>query len=368
MEENRISNEELNCTEETERRDPNETATGETADLNEQDIPDVLSNGELSVQLPFRKVADVSEIIRGWQREWNEGYPHEQKSAEPWRFHSPAFLPGNRLALVFERDDEVYEGRGAVAHVLNHFRVLTVDLGSMEIVQQFAFHCQDTDVLTVLSTPDRKGIQAVVKVSGRENGVWSVLPMVPTNDDGQYKIAPYAEQVLQFPNGGIVASYSHNDLDSAKIPVAFWSPEDGSYAGGLKDPDELECAALTLDHSGCVWAHLMPSGKIVRMGEEARTFESAYHGFSAFGVSSDCRLMAVSWQRGPCENRMHLMYRKGSRYLAFGKLEFGHLPGRENPLDCVTFGFPAFYGSRFVFNKDGTLYLFDLDSAAEMWR
>ncbi|MBO4229967.1 MAG: hypothetical protein J5938_06435 [Clostridia bacterium] len=367
MEENRIPDEEWNCTEAA-NTDPHETAAGEAAETNEYDLPEIPANGELSVQLPFRKVADVSEIILSWQKEWNDGYPHEQKSAEPWRFHSPAFLPGNRLALVFEMDDETCERVGEIAHVLNRFRVLTVDLDSMEIVQRFAFQCQDTDVLTVLSTPDRKGIQAVVRVSGKENGVWSVLPMVPTNDNGQYKIAPYAKQVLQFPNGGIVASYSHNDLDSAKVPVAFWAPDDGSFAGGLKKPEEMECAALSVDNEYHVWAHLMPSGKIVRMGEESQTFESVYHGFSEFGVSSDCRLMAVSWQCGLCENRMYLMYRKGLQYLAFGKLDFSHLPGKENPLDCETFGFPVFYGSRFVFNKDGVLYLFDLDRAAEIWR
>ncbi len=343
-----------------------EEFSADTVEDETNDLPAILAKGELSVRLPFRKVADVSEIISGWQSEWNEGYPDQQKNSEPWYFHSPAFLPGNRLALLFEMDEEVLEGHGEVTHVLNRFRVLVYNLEQMELVQRYAFHSQDMEVKTVLSTPDRKGIQAVVRVSGRENGVWSVLPMVPTNDDGQYKIAPYVSRVLQFPNGGIVASYSHNDLDSAKVPVAFWSPDDGSYAGGLKDPDELECAALALDNSCCAWAHLMPSGKIVRMGKEARTFESAYHGFSEFGVSSNCRLMAVSWQRGPCENRMVLMYRKGSRYLAFGKLEFSHLPGRENPLDCKAFGFPVFYGSRFVFNKDGTLYLFDLDSAAGM--
>ena len=130
----------------------------------------------------------------------------------------------------------------------------------------------------------------------------------------------------------------------------------------------MECAALSVDNEYHVWAHLMPSGKIVRMGEESQTFESVYHGFSEFGVSSDCRLMAVSWQCGLCENRMYLMYRKGLQYLAFGKLDFSHLPGKENPLDCETFGFPVFYGSRFVFNKDVVLYLFDLDQAAETWR
>ena len=274
-------------------------------------------------------------------------------------------MPGNRLALIFEADDEVYEGRVEAAHVLNRFRVLVFDLCTMEIIKRFAFHGQDTDVRTVLSTPDGEGILAVVKVSGKEDGMWTVLPMVPSNDEGQFKIAPYVREVLQFPDGMIAASYAHNDLDREKTPVAFWDLNDGSYAGGLKAPEELECAALTLDSGGAAWAHLMPSGKIVRMGEgkETQTFESAYHGFSAFGVSSNGNLMAVSYQSGACENRMYLMFRKDNRYLALGKLDFSHLPGKEDPLDCGAFGFPVFYGSRFVFNKDGALWLFDLDRA-----
>ena len=84
-----------------------EELPADTVEDEKNDLPAVPANGELSVQLPFRKVADVSGIIRGWQKEWNEGYPEDQKNAEPWRFHSPAFLPGNRLALLFEMDEKV---------------------------------------------------------------------------------------------------------------------------------------------------------------------------------------------------------------------------------------------------------------------
>ena len=94
-------------------------------------------------------------------------------------------------------------------------------------------------------------------------------------------------------------------LDEAKTPVAIWSPE-GEFAGGLREPEELECAAMTFDNDYGVWAHFMPSGKIKRFGKEKLTFGSVYQGFSAFGVSSDRLLMAVSWQRGICENRMYL--------------------------------------------------------------
>ena len=340
------------------------------ADTSENDtngLPAVSPDCRFSLQLPFQKVADTSGIISGWQKEWNDGYPGDQVSAEPWRFHSSAFLPGNRLALLFEMDEEAYDGHVAVSHVLNRFRVLVYDLGSMEIVQRFAFHSQDMEVLTVLSTPDREGIQAVVRVSGREKDTWTVLPMVPENDGGQFKIAPYVKQVLQFPNGGIAASYTHNDLDPAKTPVAFWAPKDGHYAGGLRAPEDLECAALAIDKNGHVWAHLMPTGSIERLEEEKRTFRSVYQGFSAFGLTSDERLMAVSWQGGVSENRMKLMYRKGDSFEAFGKLDFSNLPGREDPLECSAFGSPVFWGSRFVFNKDGVLYLFDLDRAAEIW-
>ena len=363
-EENRPQDEEF-TPEETNKEDQPDNCPADPAE-DGNTIPDILAKGQVSVQLPYRKIADFTEIITGWQKEWNEGYPTEQEHAENWHLHSPAILPGNRLALLFEKNDEVYDGRGEVAHVTNWFRVLIYDLDTLDIVQRFAFRGQDMEVRTVLYTPDREGIQAVVKVGHHENDVWSVLPMVPTNDDGQYKIGPYVKDVLQFANGGIAASYTHNDLDEAKIPVAVWSP-DGKCVGGLKEPEELECAAMTFDNDYGVWAHFMPSGKIKRFGKEELTFGSVYQGFSEFGVSSDRLLMAVSWQRGVCENRMYLMYRKGERFEAFGKLDFSHLPGREDPLQCGAYGFPVFYGSRFLFNKDGVLYLFDLDRAAEIW-
>ena len=359
---------EENRPQEDEFKNKEELSENCTADPAEDDntIPDILAKGQVSVQLPYRKIVDFTEIITGWQKEWNEGYPNEQESAEAWHFHSPAFLPGNRLALIFELNEDVYPARGESSHVLNRYRVLICDLDSLEIVQRFAFHGQDMELRTVLYTPDRKGIQAAVKVGRHDNGVWSVVPMVPVNDDGQYKIGPYVKEVLQFANGGIAVSYTHNDLDETKTPVALWSPE-GEFAGGLREPEELECSAMTFDNDYDVWAHFMPSGKIKRFGKEELTFESVYQGFSEFGVSSDRLLMAVSWQRGVCENRMYLMYRKGDRFEAFGKLDFSHLPGKDDPLQCGAYGFPVFYGSRFLFNKDGILYLFDLDKAAEIW-
>ena len=329
------------------------------------DLPVILSSGDLSVRLPYRKIADVSEIISGWQSEWNEGYPDYQEDAEPWRFRSPAFLPGNRLALLFEMEEEVYEGHVEAAHVLNRFRVPVYDLKKAEIVQRFAFHGQDMEVKTVLSTPDRKGIRAVVRVRGREEGRWTVLPMIPTDDEGQFGIGPYVKNVVQCGSGAIAVSYAHNDLDKEKVPVALWDT-DGSGIAGKKDPDEMECSALLLDSDQNVWAHFMPSGRIVRLGDDEAVFRSDYQGFDAFGISSDCRLAAVSWQKGVCENRMYLMIRKGERFEAFGKLDFSHLPGRPDPLECSAYGSPVFDGSRFVFNKDGALYLFDLDRAAEI--
>ena len=350
------------------RTEPEEETAAENRTPEEDgDLSEISLSGTLSVQLPWRKVADVNEIISGWQKEWNEGYPNEQESAEAWHFHSPAFLPGNRLAFLFELDDEVPEGHGRTAHILNRYRVLIYDLGSMEVVGRFAFHSQDMEVRTVLSAPDGEGIMAVVKVTGREDGSWSVYPMVPVNDDAQFRIGPYVRNAVQLDNGWIAASYSHNDLDETKIPVAAWDPE-GKYVAGIRNAEDMECAALTPDNRFGVWAHFMPSGKIVWLGSEELTFQSVYQGFDAFGISTDRMLAAVSWQKGPCENRMYLMYRKGDRFEAFGKLDFSHLPGEPDPLGCGAYGFPVFRGSRFVFNKDGVHYLFDLDSAAEIWR
>ena len=329
----------------------------------EEELPEILANSELSVQLPFKKVADTNEIISGWQSEWNEGFEDHQKNIEDWRFRTKAFLPENQMALVFGLIDEIYDGKPVVvSHRLFRYRVLIYDLDSMEVTKRYAFQGQDMEVKTVIST--QKGLSAVIR---NVNGEFSVLPMIPTNDEGQFTLYSHVNDVIELQNGFLAVAYYHNDLDESHVPVGIYNPE-GTIVNGLKESDDMECTAITVDNEGFVWAHLMPSGKTVLIGAEDKTYSSEYQGFDYFGFSTDNRLMAVSWQRGPCENRTYLMYRRGNRYENFGKMDFSNLPGEKKPTDCSCFGCPVFHGPRFAFNKDGVIYLFDLDRAADIWK
>ncbi len=67
---------------------------------NPEELPEILANGALSVQLPFKKAADTDEIISGWQSRWNEGFEDHRKNNADWHFRTKAFLPENQSARV----------------------------------------------------------------------------------------------------------------------------------------------------------------------------------------------------------------------------------------------------------------------------
>lgn len=313
-------------------------------------------------QLEPLAVLDTNEILRSWSEGWQGG--EEQES---WRLIAYPIMADGRILLLFELCDEIYGGKHGSFYTestFSHYRVLEYGMedNKLKLINRYRFQAQNAAVATVFL---HDGVlSAVISVDGGNS--YSVLPMIPSNDDGQFSIFRDVHRIAVTGRGDLVVGYKNNLRDEDRVPVLVFDP-DGKRVDRVEDEYALCCADINLDAEENIWYHLFPSSSIDVLGKnESHRVELS--GWDCFTLSSDRSRLFLSFDAYDGESVQYILKRdRAGNYVDPVRFDFRPTNEKGEVLeakDCIVFGACSAMKSRVLLNADGRLFLFDIDGCA----
>ncbi len=316
-----------------------------------------------------RFVIDTGAILRSWCDGWTEAdAKSDSEKAENWKLQYCSVMADGRVLLLFEMRDEIYGGQYdtfCVESTCSHYRVLEygeVD-GTYALLGKYRFRAQNSEIESVFLCD---GILSAA-IALRGSSMVTILPMIPTNDEGQFKIYNNVDTVVSDSKGNVAVSYYANHMDEAHMPVMIFD-SDGTAINGYKEDHALSCLAMNLDSEENVWFHLFPSSTLDRLGLNGTLAEScglALTGFDSFALSDDRSKLFVSFSDEDEGSVQYVMSRNEAGDYE-DPIRFDFCPTdkdgkRMKAKDCEVFGDCSCMKSWVVLNADGILYLYDIN-------
>lgn len=328
-----------------------------------QKVPEERIRAQQTYRLEPKAVIDTNDILAEWMSGWED-----DNKQEKWELQAYPIMADGRILLLFEMKDEVYTGKYDsfhAAHTITHYRVLEYRLGDNgpEQIGKYRFKTQDSHVATVYLYDGK--LNAAISPEGSES--WSILPMVPTNDDGQFTIYGNVRTMIVNSNGEVIVGYERNLLDESSLPLMVFS-ESGEAVKRYHDEHVLACSELNLDAEENIWFHLYPSKTVDVVNVQNDCLEShavALQGFDGMAVSTDRSKLFVEFDEHKGGSLFYVMtreenggYGKPVRFEFFPELKDGK---RKKVSDYDVYGRGSTMKSWVLLNADGKLYLYDID-------
>lgn len=317
-----------------------------------------------SYRIEPRAVIDTNQILD----EWRDGWDDKDEKQEKWELKAYPIMADGRVLLLFEMTDEVYSGSYDsfhAVHAISHFRILEYQLqeGELRPLGKYRFSTQDAHVYTV-SLYDGKLNAAICRKRG---GSCSILPMVPTNDDGQFRIFRNVRRLITSSKQEVIVGYDRNLFDEERMPLLVFS-EDGKVIKRYRDEYALACVEVNLDHEENIWFHMSPSDTVDMLDPESKRVIShpvALQGFEAMAMSSDRTRLFLEFSESEGGSVFYVLtlqengsYAKPIRFVFHPESETDDPKKLE---DYEVYGCASTMKSWVILNADGKLYLYDID-------
>ncbi len=316
-----------------------------------------------SYRIDPKAVIDTNEILAEWNGEWSDDGKQEK-----WKLKAYPIMADGRILLLFEMRDEVYAGGYDSLHVdhsISHYRVLEYQLenGELKQIGKYRFNAQDAHVGTVYLYEGK--LNASISYEG--SSAYSILPMVPTNDEGQFKIYGNVQAVTTNSKHDVIVAYKRNLYDKSRLPLMVFS-EDGEAIKRHHDDYAIACTDVTLDREENIWFHMFPSACIKVLNNKEDRVEShsvALQGFGGIAISSDQSKLFVTFSQYESGSVFYVLTRdENGDYV--NPIRFEFLPEMKDGkpkgiVDYDIYGYASTMKSWVILNADGKLYLYDID-------
>ena len=311
-----------------------------------------------------RAVIDTGKILADWQEGWEKG------DIENWRLIAYPIMPDGRILLLFEMREYYYGRNGArTEDFVSYYRVLEYkqNMDGPELVGKYRFKMDSAYVFTVFLMNGE--LKACVRANTGLN--YTVLPMIPENDDGQFKVFRYVERLIVDSTGNVIVGYDKNLMDKARWPLMVFDPQ-GEETAHYFDAQALQCRDVNLDGSEKIWFHLFPSDCLISWEpaqQKSGKHTVALQGFDAFALSRDQTRLFVFFSDLDGGSVQYILSRNSDGdYVNPIRFEFAPMDKEGNrlePQDCEVFGRCSTMKSWVILNADGKLYLYDVDDCCE---
>lgn len=316
-----------------------------------------------SYRLEPKAVIDTNQILADWESGWDDDGKQEK-----WELRNYPIMADGRILLLFEMKDEVYAGKYdsfRAEHSVSHYRVLEYRLEGTELKQigKYRFQAQDAEVGSVYLYDGK--LNAAICLAG--GGAYSILPMVPTNDEGQFKIFGNIRTLVTNSRHDVIVAYKNNLRDKCRLPLMVFSG-DGEVLRRYHDEFALACSEVTLDREENIWFHMYPSGTVDVLDPGSDRIEShqvALQGFDGMAVSSDKTRLFLEFSEYGGGSAFFVLTR--DRNGDYGNpVRFEFLPemkdGKPKEIgEYDVYGHGSTMKSWVLLNADGKLYLYDID-------
>ncbi len=327
-------------------------------------VPEERIRGMRSYRIEPRAIIDTNQILADWKGNWDDNDDRQEK----WELIAYPIMADGRVLLLFEMKDEIYAGKYDsfhASHTISHYRVLEYQYenGEMKQIGKYRFQGQDSHVGTVYLYDGK--LNASISLSGRES--YSILPMVPTNDDGQFKIYENIRTLITNSQHDIIVAYDRNLHDKYRLPLMVFS-EDGEVTKRYHDEFALACSEINLDEEENIWFHMYPSSTVDVLNTKNTRVDSypvALQGFDGMAISSDKSKLFVEFSEYKGGSMFYILTRDETG--GFVKpIRFEFLPEMKDgkPKDIGeydVYGHGSTMKSWVILNADGKLYLFNID-------
>ena len=328
-----------------------------------QKVPEERIRAQRAYRLEPKAVIDTNAILAEWADGWEDGGKEEK-----WELKAYPIMADGRILLLFEMKDEVYDGKEGsfhAAHVVTHCRVLEYRLGDNgpEQIGKYRFNAQDAHVATVYLYDGK--LNAAISPEGNE--YYEILPMVPTNDEGQFMIYENVRTMIVNSRSKVIVGYERNLLDKSGLPLMVFS-ETGETVWRYHDEDVLACSELNLDADENIWFHLYPSETVEVLNIQDHRIEShpvSLQGFDGMALSTNRSKLFVEFDEHEGGSLFYVMTREEDG--SYGKpIRFEFSPemkdGKPKTVrDYDVYGHGSTMKSWVLLNADGKLYLYDID-------
>ena len=312
-----------------------------------------------SYQLAPLAVIDTNDILKTWNEGWQGGC-----NQEDWRLIAYPIMVNGRILLLFEMCDEIYGGKYDSFHVestYSHYRVLEYGMQDqkMTLLNRYRFQAQNADVATVFL---HFGVlSAVISADGGRR--YSVLPVIPSDDVGQFNVYGNLHRFAATSLGDLVVAYKNNLRDEDRVPLLVFD-ENGEIINRIQDEYALYCADINLDADENIWYHMFPSSSIEVLGKD-ESHRVELSGWDCFALSSDKSRLFLSFEEQEGGSVQYILERDQSgNYTAPVRFDFRPTNEKGEPLeadDCKVFGGCSAMKSWVLLNADGRLFLYDID-------
>lgn len=317
--------------------------------------------------LPLRRyylepkaVLNVQAILDSWNHGWNDN------GAEPeqWRYLCCPIMADGRILLLFESCDKIYGGKNYILHVdhiINHYRVLEYRIGKdgPEELGKYRFSLQNGVATSVILYDGV--LKAAVRTTNSQKV--TILPMVPNNDDGQFKIYENVRRIVSRSDGSLAVGYYGNLCDNARRSVMVFDSE-GNAISQYEDDYALHCADITLDSKEQIWFHLYPSGELIRLTPDlshAERHRVALQGFCGFALSDDLSTLFLDFGEDGYGS-VHYILSRNQNGDYTDPVRFDFPPKSSGEAEEVAAHFPSSTMKSWVCIQAGNkLYLYDLN-------
>ena len=341
--------------------------------ISHEDVKEILDNLKAAGKPDFnalhsyrikpRAVIDADNIIE----EWGEGWDKDDDQ-EKWRLLRYSIMADGRILLLFEMRDEVLCGKrtdSGPKNCISHYRVLEYEIhdDGPVVTGRYRTAVENAHIGSFYIYDGKLNFM----LRGNDENVYSVFTIIPTDDDGQFKIFSNIQDVITDSRHNVIVAYENNQYDKCKIPLMMFS-EDGEVIWRCRDEDALACSAITLGNEENIWYHMRPSNLVMERDAEnglITSHEVSLQGFNAMALTSDKTRMAAVFSESGGGSVFYVLSRdECGNYTSPIKLDLlgDGSDGRAlNIEDCEYFGKVLALKSWLLINTDGKLYLYNID-------
>jgi len=317
-----------------------------------------------SYRIEPKAVIDTHEILDSWR----DGWEGDIDTQEKWELMCYPIMADGRILLLFEMRDELYAGKCGfmeVAHTFSHYRVLEYQFidGKLSQIGKYRFKAQDAHIGTVFLYD---GI-LTVSLCPLNDENYSILPVLPENDDGQFSIYSQIERTVTNSKGDVIVAYNSNLLDDAHLPIMVFD-RGGDCIASYYSEHTLLCRDVNIDRDENIWFHMYPSATIDMLENKSNTVKSYgvdLPGFDSFALSDDKTKLFVSFSEYNGGSLQYILSRdEEGNYrnpIPFAFLPVAQDGGILEAKDCEIFGACSSMKAWVILNADGHLYLYDIN-------
>ena len=326
-------------------------------------VPEDYLRGYRAYQIEPKAIIDTEKILEEWGGGWDDQCDKEEK----WELKSYPIMADGRILLLFEMRDELYTEKSLTeaTHRFSHYRVLEYKLedGNLNQIGKYRFMAQDAHVGTVYLYDGRLNA-AICPMDGE---TYSILPMVPKNDDGQFEIFENVRTMLTDSKREVIVAYKRNLLDKTRLPLLVFD-EDGKIRSRYRNDYAHACADVNIDCEENIWLHMFPSSSVVMLDRTSNSVEThrvELQDFDTMALNDDRSKLFVAFCEHEGGASFYVMTRDENG--DYGKpIRFEFLPETENDkkkeiAEYDDYGHPSAMKSWVLIKGNAKLYLYDMN-------